>query len=210
MVQLFTQEHGRVVGVMKGVRNARRGRVPPQPFQTGVANFSGRSTLVNIASFEVGRTYALQGDALYAGFYVLELLARLLAERQAEPSVFQASLAVLELLENMSASGLEPALRTYEFVLLENLGYAIDFESDAVTGSAVESTLAYRFNPEAGFSLAQPGDRPTFSGAVLNGIAARRFTDPAVSKAAKTITRMALGVLLGDRPLSSRALFARR
>ena len=83
IVQMFTQGQGRLTGVLRGYRGKKQGQSSIQPFNLGTMSWVGRSELVTIQKFESHHFIALQGEALYAGFYVLELLTRLLREKGA-------------------------------------------------------------------------------------------------------------------------------
>ena len=100
IVQMMTRDQGRLAGVLRGYRRKNRGQVAVQPFSVGTVSWVGRSDFVTIQKFESHHFIALHGEALYAGFYVLELLTRLLRERQEEPRIFAAALRVLEALEH--------------------------------------------------------------------------------------------------------------
>ena len=80
IVQMFTRGQGRLAGVLRGHRGKKQGQSSIQPFNLGTVSWVGRSELVTIQKFESHHFIALQGEALYAGFYVLELLTRLLRE----------------------------------------------------------------------------------------------------------------------------------
>ncbi len=206
IVQMFTQGQGRLAGVLRGYRGKKQGQSRIQPFNLGTVSWVGRSELVTIQKFESHHFIALQGEALYAGFYVLELLSRLLRERQQEPQVFQSAMRVLEALEEDDP--LQPALRRFELELLDQLGFGIDF---SVAGERLRDSAFYWFEPQVGFHLANrdTGSVRSVSGKVLQAIARRDFADPAVLDAAKLLMRSAIEPLLGDKPLTSRKMFQR-
>ena len=206
IVQMLTRGQGRLAGVLRGYRSKRQG-VAMQPFSVGTVAWAGRRELVTIQKFETQHFIALHGEALYAGFYVLELLTRLLRERQPEPQIFAAAMRVLEALEENDP--LQPALRSFELTLLQQLGYAVDFTH---AGQPLQASAVYRFEPHSGFRLAQKtasdGARQ-FSGQALLNIAAEDFAMPATQETAKHLMRAALAPLLGDKPLTSRKMFQR-
>ena len=138
MVQFFTRPHGRLTGVYKGVRRRRMSTL--QPFCVGELSCVGGSGLLTVAGFEEQGRFALIADALASGFYVLELLARVMPERQAEPAVFDGAIDTLS--ELQSSSRLAPALRQFEQQLLTGLGFAMDLLHDFSTGGPVEAHLA--------------------------------------------------------------------
>lgn len=206
IVQMFTQGQGRLTGVLRGYRSKKQGQRNIQPFSVGTVSWVGRSELVTIQKFESHHFVALQGEALYAGFYVLELLTRLLRERQQEPQLFQAAMQVLEALEEGDA--LQPALRLFELELLDQLGYGIDF---CTAGEPFQANAFYRFEPQAGFHRVSADEESAraLSGRLLQAIASRDFNDTATLDAAKALMRAAIEPLLGDKPLTSRKMFQR-
>ena len=219
IVQFLTRGQGRVVGVMKGLKRDNPKRVALQAFSFGTVSYIPRDGLVTVRDFDLGHFIALKGDALYAGFYVLELLSRLVPERHSEPHIFTAALTVLEAIEE--GDELEPSLRNFEMDLLHHLGFGFDFRRVAVGSTSVEKTIEpmrlYSFSPNEGFVLV-PGEyagesnSPRDLGQLLWGqeilaIAARNFKDLAVRRAAKKLLRDALAPILGDRPLTSRMMY---
>lgn len=207
IVQMLTLGQGRLAGVLRGYRSKKNGQVALQPFSVGTVSWVGRSDLVTIQKFESHHFISLQGDALYAGFYVLELLTRLLRERAQDPQIFAAAMAVLEALEEDDP--LQPTLRTFELELLQQLGYGVDFSAQ---GQPLDDNTQYRFEAQSGFHAVQGPSRQgsrQYSGQVLNQIAARSFSAPATQDAAKALMRVALAPLLGDKPLTSRKMFQR-
>ena len=176
IVQMLTLGQGRLAGVLRGYRSKKNGQVSLQPFNVGTVSWVGRSDLVTIQKFESHHFISLQGDALYAGFYVLELLTRLLRERAQDPRIFAAAMAVLEALEEDDP--LQLTLRTFELELLQQLGYGVDFSAQ---GQPLDDNTQYRFEAQSGFHAVQEPSRQglrQYSGQVLNQIAARSFPLP--------------------------------
>ena len=219
IVQFLTRGQGRVVGVMKGLKRDNPKRVALQAFSFGSVAFIPREGLVTVRDFDLSHFIALKGDGLYAGCYILELLSRLVPERQSEPLIFSAALKVLESLEE--GDELEPSLRNFEMDLLHHLGFGLDFRRVAAgsidTAKAIEPLNLYSYRPNEGFVLV-PGEYagesslPRDLGQLLWGqeilaIAARDFNDLAVRRAAKKLLRDALAPILGGRPLTSRMMY---
>ena len=206
LVQFFTRQEGRFTAVMRGVHRQRRGAAV-QPFYYGVLSCYGRSNLMTVTQWELTGRYDLAGDALSAGFYVLELITRCLGEKQSEPAVFDATQTVL--LGLQEEQPLAPLLRNFELDLLADLGYAIDYRHDAQSGAAIEPDKRYQFLPEGGFVETQ-SHQQCYQGEVLLAIGARRFSDPLTLRTAKQVNQAALAPLLGSAPLISRALYTGR
>ena len=119
IVQFMTKDQGRITGVARGVRATRKRINPMQPFSLGTLSYFGRNNLVNVSKFDVAHGFDLRGDALFSGFYVLELLSRLVAERQKEPEIFAGAVSVLTAME--AGHELQAALRCFELDLLGQL-----------------------------------------------------------------------------------------
>ncbi|GIS20273.1 MAG: hypothetical protein CM15mP120_21890 [Pseudomonadota bacterium] len=65
------------------------------------------------------RIFSLRGDVLFAGLYLLELLTRLVADRQREPGVFADAVSTLTSME--AGHDLQTCLRNFELDLLAQL-----------------------------------------------------------------------------------------
>lgn len=209
MVQFFTREQGRLVGVMKGLHRGRQNK-NVQPFQLGSLSCSGKTGLFNVTSFESTSRFDLHADALSAGFYVLELISRSLAEHQAEAGVFDATLMVLNNLSQ--GADLAPCLRQFELTLLSELGYGLDFHRAGRSGEAIEASGWYQLVEEQGLLRVDAdqaaADNPSLvPGWVLLAIAARDFQHPQVLRAAKRLNQQALAPLIGSAPLISRSMY---
>lgn len=194
MVDLFLAQAGRITGVTRG------GQRDPhwQPFRPLLVSYSGRGDLVNLQQVEAnGPALALQGEAMYCGLYLNELLCRVLQRSDAHPALFEAYETALSLLADPQLPR-DVVLRHFELRLLDDLGYGLALER---VSSAPE--YRYRLQAEQGLVADQAG---TYSGAVLHDIACGHWHDEA-RRLARDLMREALAPLLGGRPLVSRSLF---
>ena len=212
LVDLFTREHGRVSLVAKGVRTAKsRRRALLNPFTALLVSFQGRGGLKLLTALEAhGPSPSLQGAALYCGFYINELLLRLLAEHDPHPYVYENYQTTLMALSREGQ--LEPWLRRFELSVLEELGYGVNLLTDATHGTPLQAEALYQFESELGFTQVSSGALSTgaqslFFGRELLAIDADNFSHAQTRQAAKRLTRAALQPLLGNRPLKSRELF---
>jgi DNA repair protein RecO (recombination protein O) len=206
MVQFFTREHGRLVGVKKGMRRGRN-PVSIQPFTYGRLSYVGRSNLVTITQYDPEGRYELHGDYLSAGFYVLELLTRCLTERQAEPGLFKAACDVLAALQ--STSPLAATLRKFEARLLSELGYGIDYLHEAGAGRTIVAQERYRWMPGQGFQRVDENAMDSVDdlpGWVLHALSEQDYTRAETVRCAKRLYQKALAPLLGSAPLISREM----
>jgi DNA repair protein RecO (recombination protein O) len=203
LVELFTAESGRLSAVWRG---ARRGKgTVPQLFQPLLLEASGSGELKSLHHVEAaGMALGLNGVALFSGFYLNEILARLLPREEAQPGLFVSYADTLGRLAENEAPA--PLLRAFEAQLLDCLGYGMDFAHDSQSGEPVCAGVHYDFHPERGFTRIHGGG-VGFSGETLLKLADGNFLDADAAAAAKRVHRMALARLLGDRPLKSRELF---
>ena len=205
LIDLLTEDFGRISVLAKGAR-AKRSMLKGvlQPFTPLLLRWSGRGELKILTKAEPAAiALPLQNIALYSGFYLNELLCRVLEPETAYPQLFQQYLTQLA----MNQQQVEPALRTFEFQLLRTLGYGIDFTHCAGSGNTVEADMTYRYREEKGFIASLIKDNLTFYGRELLAFEQTRFDDPSILVAAKRFTRIALKPYLGDKPLKSRELF---
>lgn len=214
IVDFFTPDYGRVTGVVKSVYG--RGKATQQlrgllqGLQCLQIQWVGKRELKTVISVEAsGGPVLLAGTSLYCAMYINELLMRLLHAHDAHESLFSAYESCLLGLQR--AVEMENCLRDFEFFLLSDLGYGIDFFSDS-DGAQVEPERHYRFQSAVGFiPLSDDNEQwdayRDFSGAELLAVARQNYSDPAIRQVAKRLTRLALKPLLGDKPLESRNLF---
>ena len=185
-------------------RQATKHKAQLQPFQSLLVKYSGKSDLKYINHFELhdGQTM-LTGTELYCGFYLNELTNRIVPINEPMESVYHLYKQHLD--ELSTTKNLQAVLRSYEFQLLEMLGYGVDFSVDA-QGDEINDAANYQYFAEYGFLLHDDPHRG-FSGKQLNAIAAHDFSAPDVLYMAKQLSRYLLKPLLGKKPLKSRELF---
>ncbi|MCW8196464.1 DNA repair protein RecO [Proteobacteria bacterium 005FR1] len=210
LVDVLTPDHGRLTVVARGQRQSRqKSRRPLQPFTPLLLSWQGRSDLKTLTAAEFdGTAVFLSGNYLFSGFYANELLMRLLPQGDANEEVFQSYRKLLSQLA--SGEDLEVVLRQFEFRLLDELGYGIDFSADAQTGESLIEDRLYGWMNDAGFiELERNGAQAAsgFLGRDLLAIAGGDFSAPETRRTAKRLARTALAPHLGDKPLKSRELF---
>ncbi|KAA6185751.1 DNA repair protein RecO [Thiohalocapsa marina] len=211
LLEVFTGEHGRLPLLAKG---AKRGRAPSaallQPFTPLLLAWRGRGEVQTLVRVEpAGRPVALVGDALYCGFYVNELLTRLLGRQDPHERLFLFYQMVLQ--ELAASRDLDTPLRRFELRLLAELGYAVELDRDAEQGLPVQPHLYYVYSHERGLlpALSPQGDGAV-SGATLQCLSRGEALSGSQAREARRLLRALLAPYLGDRPLRSRALFAAR
>lgn len=224
LIDFLTLDYGRIRVVARGARREKsRSRALLQLFSPLLVSFSGRGEVKTLGQVEAQLApISLQGEQLFSGLYMNELLVRLFHNQEEHQGLYrtyqQALLALQESAEpgeEQARRPLENILRRFELGLLSELGYALDLTEDCLDHRPIDPDCLYYFQPDIGFSpdTAAEGVRDEsrlFLGRHL--IALREFDlrDPQSAQTAKRLLRQALNVHLGDKPLTSRNLFASR
>ena len=212
LVELLTQEYGRLTVLAKGVRQAKSpssGLL--QPFQRLLVSWAGRGDLVTLTESELaGDVSRLEGDRLFAGFYLNELLMALLERFDPHPAIYAAYGAAMSSLQADKLD--ERVLRSFEKKMLEELGYGLLRQSDVALKETLKPDKYYRFVPEQGFILSELGEEMKskanlFSGKSLRAIADEDWRETETLRDAKRLTRFLLAPLLGSKIIHSRQLF---
>lgn len=210
LLEVFTESHGRLGLVARGVRAPKsRQRAELQPFRPLKLSWSARGELGTLTGVEAdGRAPALRGSALYSGFYLNELLVRLLARHDPHPQLYALYRSSLQRLA--AEAQVEAVLRRFEKRLLEELGYGLLLDCEAQHGAAVEPQRYYDYHLESGPVAVQADAQGfIFRGASLLALAREDLSAPEVLQDAKRLMRAALNLYLGGKPLKSRELFRR-
>lgn len=204
LVDLFCLDQGVLRAVWRGARGRRAPQ--PQPFVPLLLALGGRGELATVHQAEVaGSAPRLHGNALFSGFYLNELLLRLMPQGEAQPLLFAAYQSVLQALAD--GQPLEPLLRQFEWQLLEALGYAFSLSHDTQE-APLQADGSYCWQAGEGLQPVAGQTSPQlFSGAGLLAFAAADWQHPQALPTAKRLMRLVLAGLLGDKPLHSRQLF---
>jgi DNA repair protein RecO (recombination protein O) len=206
LLEVFTAGHGRIGLIARGARrpkSALRGIL--NPFTPLQLSWSGRGDLATLRQAEPGgASYTLAGDAIMAGFYVNELLIKLLHRHDPHPALFAHYASLLSSLA--AASGVECALRIFELELLREAGYALNLVSDAITHQPLEPDCIYEFRFDQGPVLLEyeSSDAFSFTGAELLAIGRLQFDSADRLRSAKRLLRHVVDYYLGGRALQTR------
>jgi DNA repair protein RecO (recombination protein O) len=212
LVEAFTRARGRLPLVAKGARrqgSALRGAL--LAFQPLTLAWSGRGEVRTLVRCEWHGGHPLpRGESLLCGFYVNELVLRLLPREDPHELLFDHyAQAVAELAAGAASA---PVLRAFERRLLQELGYALALERDAATGAAIEPDRTYRYEPDRGpvpvGAERAAGDDPlVLRGRVLRALAQDDYTDGATAVAARELMRALIDHRLDRQTLHSRSVF---
>ena len=216
LVDVFTRGRGRLTLVARGARRPRsvlRGQL--MSFQPLALSWFGKGEVRTLSRAEwVGGQPLLAGWALLCGFYLNELLQRLLPRDDAHEALFEAYTVALAGLSRVQDEA--PVLRRFERALLKELGYALTLEHEIGSGQPILSGKTYTYEPERGpvpaavagrNSSGQRNDTPLLDGQALLDIARDDFSNPMTLVQAKSLMRALINHRLEYRPLQSRRIF---
>ena len=208
IVEALTADYGRVALVARGAKRPRselRGVL--QAFQPLTLSWAGAGEIKTLIRAEWrGGLPLVAGSALLCGFYLNELLLKMLPREDAHPQLFRDYQDTLGKL----ADGAEqaPALRQFEIQLLAQLGYALPLTHEADSGLPVDPAARYYYAFDRGprTVAAEPERRyPLVRGTTLLALAQQDFSAPDAAVEAKRLMREVL-----DHYLERRAIFSRR
>jgi len=177
IVDLLTRERGRLAVVAKGARRPysqlRSVLLPFQRISITLAKTAPEDTSTDLFTLRqaewVGGHAPLSGSALFAGFYVHELLIKSLARLDPHPELFDAYAMTLPALEGGDDPRAQAGLRAFELMLLRLLGVMPELAVVTATQQPVQVGQSYALRPEHGVvpSSGSPEETPGLPGALL-------------------------------------------
>jgi len=220
IVDALTRHHGRVALVARGAkrpRSALRGVLLAfQPLaiawvqarSRAVTTGPGGAELRTLARAEwQGGMKPLFGDALMSGFYLNELIQKLVARDDPHEHLFDGYLEALAALSDDRPAA--PVLRRFELTLLREAGYAVQ-TSQAADGRIIDPRRRYRYVPERGpIPLERDGDGGPDADAIVEGrtlldLDRGDYDEPATLAQSKRLMRYLLQHHLSGQVLQTR------
>ena len=179
ILDLFTREQGRVAVAAKGAKRPHSQlRSILLPFQRTLVSLGRLSTAEGAGEVQTlrsaewgGGAAMLTGAALFSGFYLNELLMKLLARHDPHPALFDAYAATLPGLMAADDGQVQAALRAFELTLLRELGVLPELSLVTSTQQALTETNRYTLLPEAGVAVPRNGES-ALGGSVWIGLQA--------------------------------------
>ena len=211
IVELFTLRFGRVALLARGARRPRSAmRGVLLSFHPLRLNWSVSDELGNLISAEwAGALQPLAGQGLMCGFYLNELLLRLLPRDDPHEALFELYACALK---DLSEGSLYTAvLRGFEKRLLAELGYAPLLERDAAS-RPIDPDALYVYEPERGPSRVNGAVNGARSGAlVIHGqtlldLAADDYRSAESRDEARNLMRVLIGERLHGQVLHTRTV----
>lgn len=195
LVEAISQDYGRVGLVARGVRSAKsKTRALLQSFRPLLLSWNEAGDLGTLNGVEAGGApVSLAGEQVFSGWYLNELLLRLLHRHDPQPAVFTAYEAAIAVLPEQGVR----ALRLFEKRLLSELGFGLDLPGD------LDAAQLYRFDPECGPAICTATDEDAVPGSSLIALRDETLADARELRDARNILRAALAPHLGDRPLAA-------
>jgi len=207
IVELLARRFGRVALLARGARRPRSAmRGVLLSFQTLRVSWSASAELGNLISAEwAGALLPLAGQSLMCGFYLNELLLRLLPRDDPHEALFD---GYGEALARLSCAGdASVVLRGFEKRLLAELGYAPVLDRDAAN-RPIDPDRLYAYEPERGPTAVNGtrGDLPVVRGRTLLDVAADDYTRAETREEARTLMRALIGERLHGQVLHTRTV----
>lgn len=213
LLEVFSEEHGRIGLVARGARGRRDAQGLLQPFIPLLLSWSGRGELATLTAVEsAGAMHALNAMPLLCGFYLNELLLRLLPRFDPHREVFHIyDHTLAELARHSIGTGeMEWALRMFERDLLQELGYGLVLDHDVESGEPIDEVEFYRYVLGYGplwceKDLADQHTDMIIRGSTLRALSQGSSVGTRGLREAKRLMRAAI-----DQQLAGRALHSRR
>lgn len=156
IIELFCREHGRLPVVAKGAKRPHSGLRPVLvSFQPLSVRFTGKSEVKTLTHAEwQGGQMAPDGKALFAAYYLNELLMRGLGREDSHVELFDLYQETLLGLSN--GQDMNVCVRRFEVGLLQTLGYGLDWSADS-SGRAIDPSAEYVWFEERGWASPDGG-----------------------------------------------------
>lgn len=207
IVDVFSRDYGRVALIAKGAKRPHsKLRGVLQTFQPLSVDWTGKTEIRTLTQAEwIGGLLPLEKAALLCGFYLNELLVKLLARDDPHPALFDHYVSTLNQLAHD-----EPApivLRKFERALLKETGVGGNLTACTATGRQVEEDDIYVVDPERGPRPPHPADMsPRVSGKTLLDMEREDYADTTTQMQSKFLMRFLLAHHLGGAPLNTRQI----
>jgi DNA repair protein RecO (recombination protein O) len=209
LLELFSRQHGRVGLVARGVRRSKTGRQGLlQPFCPLLCSWISRGELGTLTDVErsTGEQAGLPRSLIASGFYLNELLLRLLPRDDPHPGLFETYQCALSALQ--CGEELQPSLRCFERDLLTALGYGLQLTHEADGEGVIQATGLYTYQIESGPLPAKQdnGSPLCVHGATLLALHAGFFENAQQQREARGMMAEVIKHYLGGEEPRSRAL----
>ena len=168
ILEVFTRGHGRLAVAAKGVKRPTSSFRPVLlPLQALSLSLGGEGEIKTLKSVEwLGGHVMPSGDALLSGFYVNELLLRMLPRDDPHPALFDIYRQMVWMLAQGGDGAVAPGLRAFELCLLREMGVLPKLRVIGPAQEAAANDKGYELVPELGLhpsAKKEPGDEGVVS-----------------------------------------------
>ena len=204
--ELFTRKHGRVSVIAKGARSKKnKFQNIAAPNILASVNYSGKSELKTLVSWEEITHFSILGKNLKILLYLNELIFKLLEKENKQDRIFESLIDFYKVLVSGDAKNIEIALREFEYFLICELGYGFNFLYDD-NGKKIVREKTYYFHPAQGFS-----EKPLNNFLKVSGIDIIEFTNGKITSSSarskiRKIMQLAISYI-AEKPLNAGLIF---
>ena len=204
--ELFTRKHGRVSVIAKGARSKKnKFQNIAAPNILSSVNYSGKSELKTLVSWEEITHFSILGKNLKILLYLNELIFKLLEKENKQDRIFESLINFYKVLVSGDAKNIEISLREFEYFLICELGYGFNFLFDD-NGKKILKEKTYYFHPAQGFS-----EKPLNNFLKVSGIDIIDFTNGKITSSLarskiRKIMQLAISYI-AEKPLNAGLIF---
>lgn len=204
--ELFTRKHGRVSVIAKGARSKKnKFQNIAAPNILASVNYSGKSELKTLVSWEEITHFSILGKNLKILLYLNELIFKLLEKENKQDRIFESLIDFYKVLVSGNAKNIEIALREFEYFLICELGYGFNLLYDD-NGKKIVREKTYYFHPAQGFS-----EKPLNNFLKVSGIDIIDFTNGKITSSSarskiRKIMQLAISYI-AEKPLNAGLIF---
>ena len=204
--ELFTRKHGRVSVIAKGARSKKnKFQNIAAPNILASVNYSGKSELKTLVSWEEITHFSILGKNLKILLYLNELIFKLLEKENKQDRIFESLIDFYKVLVSGDAKNIEIALREFEYFLICELGYGFNLLYDD-NGKKIVREKTYYFHPAQGFS-----EKPLNNFLKVSGIDIIDFTNGKITSSSarskiRKIMQLAISYI-SEKPLNAGLIF---
>lgn len=172
ILEVFTRNHGRIALMAKGAKRPSSSFRPVLlPLQMLRVAFGGNAEIRSLKSAEWQGGHVMPtGDALLSGYYLNELILKLLARDDPHPALFDVYAHVVRVLASEHGEALQAVLRSFELLLLREIGFLPQLDLQTMTLERLDANARYCLVPEGGLRLAHSDEQVSLSGTQWNAL----------------------------------------
>jgi len=209
LLDVFSRNYGRIGVLAKGVRSNKSNKSEIlQPYQPLQLAWTGKGELMTLTMAEADKpAYVLKDKKLIAGFYLNEIIIRMLHQHEAHPELFIAYDKTLDLLARKNSDE-QAVIRVFEKRFLESIGYGLVLDHDVI-GEKIKPDCDYYYQANRGpmKNIPAKSDYIKISGITLLAIQNEKLDTTHILQEAKLLMRYVMKSHIGTKPLFSRKLY---